>query len=239
MWGYEELIARLSREGCSEAVSHFTQARSAFDRAEWEAANAQVRTALESLFNDVARLLLGTDKRDGEARKLLESKGLLGKREAQLLKCFMDVAGGAGSHAGRSGADESAGRFMAGLGMAFIGVGLVPDLIRAQEVLASLKVETPIRDEHIEATCPSCGTAQRLSESEIHRDGHETCYRCLNGCQDIMRIGAPESSPWEGRGYRIGAYVLRNAGDAFILLPGRAPVLLPAQGAALMKRRPS
>ncbi|WP_447786460.1 hypothetical protein [Stenotrophomonas bentonitica] len=240
MWGYKELIERLTQQGFEESVAHLRQAKSAFDRAEWESANAQVRTALESLFNAVAHFSLGTEKRGGEARKLLETKGILRAREASLLKSVMDVAGGAGSHAGRSGADESAGRFMAGLGMAYIGLGLVPDLVRVEQVLSVLDVpgERKIQDGDVESTCPSCRTAQRLSAETMHRDGHDTCYRCINGCQDIVRIGAPEGEAWEGRGYRLGDYVLRNAGDTLIHFPGGRSMLLAAQGAALMKRRP-
>jgi hypothetical protein len=43
---------------------------------------------------------------------------------------FIAVADGPGSHAGVSNADESLGRFLAGLGIAYIGLGLVPELVR-------------------------------------------------------------------------------------------------------------
>jgi hypothetical protein len=46
--------------------------------------------------------------------------------EARLVQTFMDVAGGAGSHAGRSNEDETRGRFLAGLGICYIGLSLIP-----------------------------------------------------------------------------------------------------------------
>lgn len=67
---FQNLVERLTRQGLNEAVIRFSQAKSAFDRSDWGAANAQIRSALESLFNSVARLRLNTSKTDGasEAR---------------------------------------------------------------------------------------------------------------------------------------------------------------------------
>ena len=132
---FDALRDRLIRQGFDEASRHLEQAKSALDRSEWESANAQVRAALESLFNGVAVLRLRTKKRGGEARAALEAAGLLREREARLVQDFIAVAGGAGSHAGVSNADESLGRFLAALGVAYIGLGIVPELVRVEDVL--------------------------------------------------------------------------------------------------------
>jgi hypothetical protein len=60
------------------------------------------------------------------ARKELEERQVLPKYEARLAQTFMNVAGGAGSHVGRSNEDEARGRFLAGLGICYIGLSLIP-----------------------------------------------------------------------------------------------------------------
>ena len=45
---------------------------------------------------------------------------------------------------------------------------------------------------------------------------------------------------WPGRGYRLGAHVIRNAADITVQVEGmRMPVLIPASKAALMRVRPN
>ncbi len=239
---FKDLINRLVRQGLKETANHFLQAKSAFDRSEWESANSQVRSALESLFNSVARLRLNTNKTGGEARQLLEKSGLLRKREARLVQEFMAVAGGAGSHAGVSNADESLGRLLAGIGIAYIGLALIPELVRVEDVLVDqLSVPFGARlptDREIYTTCPTCGTRQTLNEAQIIREGKETVYICQHGCQPIVVIGEPEDMPWEGRGYRLGKYVIRNTQDLHLPIIGTGKeVLISASKAALMKRR--
>ncbi len=90
------------------AQRHYGQANSAFDRREWEAANAQLRSACEAVFDALAHANgCRKDKRGGEARKWLQEKGHLEKDEAELIQKFMVFAGRAGSHPGLSGAADS------------------------------------------------------------------------------------------------------------------------------------
>jgi hypothetical protein len=124
----EELWAikhRLQQRQFDTALNHLNQAESAFDRREWESANAQIRSCLEEVFDRVAEIKLGTNKTGELARKELQEKGFLSKHEADLVKAFMAVAGGAGSHPGMSSEDEARGRFLAGLGICYIGLSLL------------------------------------------------------------------------------------------------------------------
>ncbi len=121
--------ARLQRQGLDIALNHLNQAESTFSRREWEAANGQIRSCLEALFNRVAEVRLQSKKTGGLARKELENKGILPEREARLVQTFMDVAGEAGSHAGMSSEDEARGRFLAGLGVCYIGLSQIPEAI--------------------------------------------------------------------------------------------------------------
>lgn len=124
----EELWAikqRLQQQGFDTALNHLSQAESAFDRGEWESANAQIRSCLEAVFDRVAEIKLRTKKTGGSARKELEERGLLPEREARLVQIFFDVAGGAGSHSGWSNEDEARGRFLAGFGICYIGLSLI------------------------------------------------------------------------------------------------------------------
>jgi hypothetical protein len=222
--------------------------KSAFDRSEWESANSQVRSALESLFNSVARLRLSTSKTGGAARKELEQNEVLRQKEANLVKEFMNVAGGAGSHAGVSNADESLGRLLAGIGIAYIGLALIPELERVEDVLiGELTVPSGTRlptDKEIYTTCPTCGTQQTLSQAQIARAEQETVYSCQHGCQAIVVVEPvvvePGDVSWEGRGYRLGEHVIRNANDLYLPIIGTSnKVLIPASKAALMKQQPS
>lgn len=240
---FHSLLERLNRQSFLEASRRFEQARSALDRSEWESANAQVRAALESLFNGVAALRLGTKKTGGEARAALEAAGILRGREARLVQEFIAVAGGAGSHAGVSNADESLGRFLASVGIAYIGLGLVPELVRVEDVLVGQLTAPPgarlPTDQEANTTCPTCGTSQTLSRASLTRKGAETVYMCVNDCQPIVVVGQPGDVPWEGRGYRLGPHVIRNASDLVLPIVGTGnSVLIPASKAALMSRRP-
>jgi len=240
---FQSLLERLHRQGFAEAARHFELSKSALDRSEWESANAQVCAALEALFNEVAALRLSTKKRGGEARSALEAAGLLRGREARLVQEFMAVAGGAGAHAGVSNADESLGRFLAGLGIAFLALSLVPELVRVEDVLvgqltASRGARLPT-DQEINTSCPTCGAKQTLSQATISRQGKETIYTCRNGCQQIVAVGEPGEVAWEGRGYRLGPHVIRNANDMFLPMIGtERELLIPASKAALMKEQP-
>jgi hypothetical protein len=241
---FDEIVSRLHRQGIEEAINHLGQARSAFERAEWESANSQIRSFLESLFTSIAAIRLKTDKKGGVARKELENKGLLREREARLVQELIAVAGGASSHAGVSNADEARGRLLAGLGIAYIGLALIPELVRVEDIIVGNLTAPPSTrlptDAEIYTSCPTCGEKQCLNEAEIVREGEATVYFCKHGCQPIVVVSPPESVAWPGRGYRLGSHVVRNAQDLFlpIIGPGKE-VLIPASRAALMRKRPS
>lgn len=240
----ENIRTRLERQGLGVALNHLRQAESALARREWESSNAQIRSFLEALFNDVARIRLGSVETGGAARKLLEREGILRERQARLVQQFLDTAGGEGSHAGTSGEDDARGRFLAGLGIAYLGLALIPEIRRVEDVIVG-ELEAPAgarlpRDTEIHTSCPTCGEQQTLAEAEARRDCDDTIYICRNGCQPIVVVSAPGDSPWPGRGYRLGERVVRNARDLYLPVLGTGrEVLLPASPAALMKHRSS
>ena len=227
---------RLRRQDCGVAENHLEQAASALARGEWESAGAQARSAVEGLFDRVAELRLNSPKRGGAARKELEARGLLSEKQARFVQAFMDYAGASGSHAGTSSPEVAKGRYLAGVGVLLIGLDLLPDLVRVQDVLPASSA--PADDGRALTSCRTCGTQQTLKECEIRRDGPDTVYVCRNGCQVLVVVSTPGDSPWPGRGYRLGDYVIRNASDLFLTVPGSvAKVLIPASPAALMKSR--
>ncbi len=240
---------RLRRQSFDDAINHLNQAESAIDRAEWESANAQIRSFLESLFNQIARLALKSAKTGGAARKELEAKGVLSPREAKLIQSFMDFAGEAGSHAGSSSEENAHAKLLIAIGIAQIGLGLVPELVRVQDVvIGQLKAPVGARlpqDSEVKAKCPTCGEEQFLSDATIRRDGEDTVYLCRNGCQPIVVVSKPGDTAWPGRGYRLGPHVIRNACDLQLPVisltnPVLVPpaVLIPASKAALMRQCP-
>jgi hypothetical protein len=234
------LKSRMQRQGLTVALNHLDQAESSLGRGEWESANGQVRACLEALFDAVARIRLGSSKTGGAARKELQTSNILAEREGKLVQTFIDVAGGAGAHAGTSTEDEARGRFLAGLGICYLGLALIPEVIRVQDVLAAKLTAPPGRslptDAEIRARCPTCGEEQFLSEAPVARDNQDTVYTCRNGCQPIVVIGSPGDSPWPGRGYNIGGHVVRNACDLILAPASRGgQVLIPASPAALKK----
>jgi hypothetical protein len=238
----ENLINRLERQDMSEAANHLTQAKSALDRSEWESANAQVRAGLESLFDRVAAVRLDSRSTGGQARQELERAGILRPREARLVQEFMAVAGGAGSHAGVSNADEAHGRFLAGIGITYLGLALIAELVRVEDVLVG-QLKAPSggslpTDKQIRTSCPTCGTGQTLDNATISRSEQDTVYTCVNGCQIIVVVGEPGVSPWPGRGFRLGPHVIRNAQDMYLTIDGGREILVPASRAALMRQPP-
>jgi hypothetical protein len=85
------------------ARNHYEQATRAFQREDWEAANAQFRSACDATFDVLAHAHgCPKSKKGGNARKWLEEQDLLAKDEADLTRAFMAFAGRAGSHAGIS-----------------------------------------------------------------------------------------------------------------------------------------
>ncbi len=236
--------ARLRRQGLDVALNHLDLAESALTRREWESANGQIRSFLEALFNSIVVIRLSSDKTGGEGRRELESRGILGEREAKLVQQFMGVAGAAGSHPGRSNEDEAKGRFLVGLGIAYLGLSLIPELRRVEDIVVA-KLQAPSgaklpSDAEMRTECPTCGETQTLGDADVRRDGSETVYWCRNGCQIMVVVSTPENVAWQGRGYRLGDFVIRNARDLFLPLIGvDGEVRIPASPAALMREKPN
>ena len=93
-----------------------------------------------------------------------------------------------------------------------------------------------ISDDDCRTKCPKCGTLQSVGQATVDQtDPMETTYRCREGCGGILLIIAtPELLPWEGRGYRIGAWVIRNPEDLTLTHKGMPrEVLIPKSPEAL------
>lgn len=241
-----EAIRRfLERHGLSVALNHFEQADAAFARREFESANAQTRSFLEALFEGVAAIRLHLRLTGGAARKRLEEDGVFTERQARVVQRVVELVGERGSHAGISGSDHAAAVRLLALGVARIGLGLLPDLVRVEDVFA-IQLTPPHGaalpgDRHITTSCPTCDESQTLAEAEVTRNDDRTVYVCKNGCQPIVIVGLPGDTAWEGRGYRLGDHVIRNAADldcVIPLSPGAPIIKIPRSPAALMKKRP-
>jgi hypothetical protein len=95
------------RDEFDVARNHYEQASRAFDRGDWEAANAQFRSSCDAVFEALAQAQgCPTSKSGGEARKWLQAEGLLEKDEGELVQKFMAFAGRDGSHPGLSDAAD-------------------------------------------------------------------------------------------------------------------------------------
>lgn len=97
-----------TRSDLDDARNHFEQAERAFDRGDWEAANAQYRSACDATYDALAHSHgCRSNRTGGRARQWLQDEGLLEDDEAALVKAFMAFAGRGGSHAGRSDAADA------------------------------------------------------------------------------------------------------------------------------------
>jgi hypothetical protein len=108
----------------------------------------------------------------------------------------------------------------------------------AFEAMAGAGIRAPeqIEEGHLFTTCPECKTEQSLAEAGIvyEDDGLETLYLCKIGCGTILIVSTPGVIPWEGRGYRIGDWVIRNPRDLYLRQAGlTAAIQLPASPHAL------
>ena len=105
------LELRLRELRFDTTLNHLNQATDNAARGNWEAANSQVGSFLESLCEEIAaRLSAGPGKplSRGEARKFLEESGFLDKSEADLLRSFFQVLHSSGGrHAGTSSESDS------------------------------------------------------------------------------------------------------------------------------------
>ena len=113
--------------------------------------------------------------------------------------------------------------------------GIESVIVGVEDAFGKAGIQLPngqkVKDAMITTSCPTCGEEQLLSEAKISLIGDETVYECKNGCQIIAVVGRPGFEAWQGRGYRLNNYVVRNARD-MVLNIGRG-VLIPASPAAL------
>lgn len=116
------LELRLNELRFTTPLSHLNQATDNAARGNWEAANSQVGSFLESLCEEIAaRLYRGTGMPPsrGEARKFLEESGFLDKSEADLLRSFFQVLHSAGGrHAGASSENDCHRRRLTAIALA-------------------------------------------------------------------------------------------------------------------------
>lgn len=108
---------------------------------------------------------------------------------------------------------------------------------RASEIMPGPTNGPPLREEHLRTSCVECLALQTLDQATVDEtDPLETIYRCRNGCEKpILIVGNPGVAPWEGRGYRLGDWVIRNPSDVLVQWEGvKSPsVALPASPHAL------
>jgi len=103
-------VARIfgDRPELGVARNHHEQAQRAFDRGEWESANAQFRSAFDATYDVLAHTNgCPEDLTGGAARKWLQDNDVIEGDEADMMKAFSTFAGRAGSHAGLSDAVDS------------------------------------------------------------------------------------------------------------------------------------
>jgi hypothetical protein len=105
----------------------------------------------------------------------------------------------------------------------------------ASEVMADLR--PPPEEADLETACPECGTVQRLAEAtpDTTEDGLETTYRCRTGDgAAILIVSTSGAVPWEGRGYALGDWAIRNPRDLYIhVAHAPPPIHMPASPHAL------
>ncbi len=104
------LELNLNELGFTTPLNHLNQATDNAARGNWEAANSQVGSFLESLCEEIAARLSPDPSKPpsrGEARKFLEESGFLEKSETDLLRSLFQVLHSAGGrHAGTSSEND-------------------------------------------------------------------------------------------------------------------------------------
>lgn len=93
----------------------------------------------------------------------------------------------------------------------------------------------PFTEATIRTTCPSCERAHTLDEAIFDdSDKWESKYLCA-GCLDpILIVSTPGVVLWEGRGYWLGDWVIRNPRDVVVgQTPSSRPIRFVASPHAL------
>lgn len=94
----EELLSSL---GWNQTKTHLSEGVSSYEHQNWAAANAQFRTFLEDVFNQIARSSR-IRKSGGEARGALQKNGFLSEEEGEMVKGVFKFLHTRGSHPGMS-----------------------------------------------------------------------------------------------------------------------------------------
>jgi hypothetical protein len=102
--------SKLGRAGFDAASRHYQQAWENLVLGNWEAANAQLRSFLEALFDDLAVRLYpevaGPENSGGARRKLLQNRGFIESENASFIKGFFEMAHTKGAHPGHSSEED-------------------------------------------------------------------------------------------------------------------------------------
>jgi hypothetical protein len=104
------LDSKLEKAGFKVASKHYLQAWENYVLGNWEAANAQLRSFLEALFDDFAVRLYPEaaiqENSGGARRKLLQNKGFIESEKASFIKSFFEMAHTKGAHPGLSSEED-------------------------------------------------------------------------------------------------------------------------------------
>lgn len=118
-----KLEVALETLGFTLALNHLDQAVDNIGLGHWEAANAQIRSFLENVFDEIAARRCQDSSlapKGGNARKYLHSIGFInGDLEDNLVKCFFELLHTAGSHPGLSDEQDCLNRLLMAVGLAY------------------------------------------------------------------------------------------------------------------------
>jgi hypothetical protein len=105
--------------GLVEAGAHLAEAQSGRLQGSFSGSNSQVRSSLESMFNEYAkRMLVDCHATGGAARKKLQNAGHMSEEEGKWVQGVMAFCGNRGSHAGVADDTDNLVKLAAGLGVA-------------------------------------------------------------------------------------------------------------------------
>ncbi|MFD3447443.1 hypothetical protein ACFDTO_22890 [Microbacteriaceae bacterium 4G12] len=237
----KELFIKYKME---ETEIHLNQALDSYEKHNYEAANGQLRTSLESFFNYLAKLLLNSQKTGGQARQQLHKCDYITDNENELLKYFFKFAGENGAHAGKSDEFQSLSNIHVGLGIMTRMIRLFPIEMTVSKVYELAGIDANgynFVEKDFSTECPTCLENQSIDECKVYVKENNTIYECKNGCQQIIIIAkfVEGTKGMENRGYRLKDYVIRNAKDMIVTIPNAInKVLIPASKNAFRKSHP-
>jgi predicted RNA-binding Zn-ribbon protein involved in translation (DUF1610 family) len=92
-----------------------------------------------------------------------------------------------------------------------------------------------VREADMWTDCPACGATVHLNDATVDQtDPLEVTYSCPECGEVMLIVSTPGVTAWEGRGYRMGDWMIRNPSDLYH--QGRTmvgPALYPASPHAL------